>query len=188
MAQIYVSQIKKKARQEKAAVICEDEASFRQDSTLHSTWARKGCQPLIPVTGQRKSVKVFATIDLFTTKLVYQKNSKFNADTYLEFLEKFSRKYHEKKVHFIQDNASYHKDERVKKWFDKKKKWITVYHLPPYSPDYNPAEKIWKYARSAGTHNQYFKNEAEINHCVDKVLMEIQRNPCVFENYLKSFI
>jgi len=45
-------------------LIFTDEASFRQDSTLHATWSRIGCPPEVPVTGQRKSVKIFGAIEL----------------------------------------------------------------------------------------------------------------------------
>ena len=34
--------LKKNARAQGAALIHSDEASFRQDSTLHATWARRG--------------------------------------------------------------------------------------------------------------------------------------------------
>jgi transposase len=42
----------KKARARRWALIFTDEASFRQDSTLHATWSRVGCPPEIPVTGE----------------------------------------------------------------------------------------------------------------------------------------
>ena len=49
-----------------------DECSFRQDSTLHSTWSRVGEQPLIPKTGQRKTVKVFGAVDITKDRFIYK--------------------------------------------------------------------------------------------------------------------
>ena len=50
----------KKSRTENRALIFTNEASLRQDSTLHATWSRLGHPPEIPVSGERKSVKSWA--------------------------------------------------------------------------------------------------------------------------------
>jgi hypothetical protein len=39
-------------------LIFTHEASCRQDSTLHAVWSRVGPPPEIPVTGERKNVKI----------------------------------------------------------------------------------------------------------------------------------
>ncbi len=94
MAPLYLSQSKKKARAQGAALIHGDEASFRQDSTLHATWARRGVQPQVPVTGQRRSVKVFACVEIHSARFLYRRDSVFNAETYLDFLEQVARHYY----------------------------------------------------------------------------------------------
>ena len=72
-------------------MIFEDECSFRQDGTLHRTWSRKGCQPLIPTTGKRKSVKIFGCVDIIKTRFIYKTSEVFNANTYGAFLEILAR-------------------------------------------------------------------------------------------------
>ena len=172
----------------RTALVFEDEVSFRQDSTLHATWARRGQQPLVPVTGQRKSVKIFGCVDVFSARFHYKQDDVFNADTYLEFLEQVVRRYYRKKIFYIQDNASYHKDSAVWDWFGDNRKWIEVYNLPPYSPEFNAAEPLWKYTRKNGTHNKYFANKDEINAAITGVFEIIQNNPEQIRGYLKPFI
>jgi hypothetical protein len=87
--------------------------SFRQDSTLHATWARKGHQPLIPVTGARKSIKIFGSVELRSARFLYQRAKVFNSDTYINYLERLARYYYPRRVYHIQDNASYHKKKEV---------------------------------------------------------------------------
>ncbi len=77
----------KKARDEGARIVFEDEASFRQDSTLYRTWSRIGEQPLVPVTGQRESVKVFGCVDIQSAEFEYMMDDVFNHKTYMVFLE-----------------------------------------------------------------------------------------------------
>lgn len=169
-------------------MIFEDEASFRQDATLHSTWSRRGCQPLIPVTGQRKSVKIFGCIDMFATRFLYYRDEVFHAQTYLVFLEQIARKYHRRKVHFIQDNAPYHKDRDVWVWFRDNRKWLEVHNLPPYSPELNAQEPLWKYTRKNGTHNKCFKSQEEIYDTLVRVFTEMQTHPIRIKGYLQPFL
>jgi len=101
--------LKKKAKIEGAALLYEDEAFFRQDPTLYQTWARVGCQPEIPTMGQKRTLKIFGTIELFCARFLYHFQTVFNAETYIEYLEMILKKYFPRKIHLIQDNASYHK-------------------------------------------------------------------------------
>lgn len=188
MASLYLSKHKKKAHDIDAAVIFEDEASFRQDSTLHQTWGRRGVQPEVLITGQRKSVKVFGSIEIRSAKFIFYRETVFNASTYLDYLEILAKKYFRRKVFLIQDNASYHKDGLVWLWFKDNRKWLEVYLLPPYSPDFNASEFIWRYTRRNGTHNRYFVTEAELVATIEAVFKKIQSNPNEIMGYLNPFL
>lgn len=108
-----------------------DEASFRQDSTLHATWSRVGHPPEVPVTGERKSVKILGAIELWRSRFHYKQDATFNAVTYLGFLEQLARHYRRRGAILIQDNASYHKDAEVWRWFSTNRHWLEVHHCPP---------------------------------------------------------
>ena len=168
-------------------MIYDDEASFRQDSTLHQTWSRLGCQPLIPVTGQRKSLKVFGAVDLFAARFLYKFTEVFNAKTYMAYLEQIARAYFPRKTVLIQDNASYHKDKNVWLWFGENRKWLTVYNLPPYCPELNATERLWHHTRLTGTHNRYFVTLDELHDTITRVLKSIQKRPEQIRGYLKPF-
>ena len=124
---------------------------------------------------------------MHTAKFIYKRDAVFNAQTYLSFLEKIARQYHKKKIFYIQDNASYHKDGSVWEWFKDHRKTIEVHNLPPYSPEFNAAEPLWKYTRKIGTHNRYFESEDEIIDTLEIVFKKIQRNPENIRGYLKPF-
>lgn len=188
MAPLYLSESKKKALDLKAAVIYEDEASFRQDSTLYCTWSRKGRQPLVPVTGQRKSVKIFGCVDIHAARFHYHRDEIFNAASYLLFLDQIARKYYRRNVFFIQDNASYHHHTDVMAWFHENRKWWKNYYLPPYSPELNATERLWHHVRITGTHNRYFVTEEELVGTLKLVFRSMQRRPDQIQGYLRPFI
>lgn len=141
----------------------------------------------MPVTGQRKRIKIFGCVDVFSGRFNYRRDKVFNSDIYLDFLEQVARRYHGQKVYYIQDNASYHKKSEVWDWFKDNRDWITVYNLPAYSPEYNAAEPLWKYTRKVGTHNRYFESEDEIIDTLNQVFHGIQKNPQKIMGYLKPF-
>jgi transposase len=49
-------------------------------------------------------------------------------------------------LHLIVDNSSVHKNGKIRRYL-KKHPDVFLYFLPPYSPEYNPVEKIWWWAK-----------------------------------------
>ena len=57
--------------------------------------------------------------------------------------------WHKKAIHLIEDlNNTEYADIRAK---------VRVIRMPPYSPDLNPIEQVWRITRREVTHNRYFK-------------------------------
>jgi hypothetical protein len=69
----------------------------------------------VPVTGDRKSVKILGAIDVWDTRFQYRQEPVFNTLTYLAFLEQLARGYRHRGAILIQDGASYHKKAEVLK-------------------------------------------------------------------------
>ena len=168
-------------------MIFTDEASFRQDSTLHATWSRVGHPPEVPVTGERKSVKILGAIELHQAAFHYKRDSVFNAGTYLGFMKQLARRYRRQGAILIQDNASYHKDKDVWAWFKLNRDWLEVHNLPPYSPQLNPTEPLWGHTRRNGTHNRFFRTEVELVDTLSRVFTEMQEEPQSIRGYLSPF-
>ena len=107
-----------------------------------------GCPPEVPVTGERKNVKIFGAIDLWRTRFHYAQDTVFNASTYGAFLEQLGRCYRRRGAMLIQDNASYHKDKDIWSWFKSHRHWLEVHQLPAYCPELNPTERLWQHAQN----------------------------------------
>lgn len=193
MGSIYIPKFKKKAYQENGIIIYEDEASFRQNSTLHQTWAPIAKQPVVPTKGQRNSQKVFGAVAPQTAECIFKMQKEyFNHDTYISFLEdnvlpKYWRK-GKGRIYLIQDNATYHKKSETYDWFSKKRKYIEVQCLPPYHPELNAAEKLWWYTRKEVTHNRYFAEEKELQGSLRKTFLKIEKNPIAVKGLVRPFL
>jgi transposase len=190
VAALHISPVEKKTAEQNGKLVFEDEASFRQDSTLYRTWSRVGQQPLVPVTGARQSAKIFGCVEVYDATFVYGSDEVFNGHTYVNFLEQrmapcFYRR--GRKVIYIQDNASYHKEEEVQEWFESNRQWLEVQPLPAYSPEFNAAEPLWHHTRVHGTHNRCFINRQEIMESLRRVFHDMQRHTERILGYLRPF-
>lgn len=139
------------------------------------------------MTGARKSVKIFGAIEIYRAEFYYKQDTVFNAETYLSFLEVVARHYRRRGAILVQDNASYHKDGDVWAWFKRNRGWLDVHQLPPYSPEFNAAERLWQYTRKNGTHNRYFLSTDELLCTLVRVFDEIQECPSMIRGYLLPF-
>lgn len=145
-----------RAKQRGALILFGDEASFAQWGSLGYTWAPVGRQPLVKTCGKRKAYKVFGLIEFFSGRFFHQGiEGKFNADSYIAFLRQVLAET-EEPLFLIQDNAPYHRAAKVKQFVAEQAGRLSVYHLPGYSPDYNPIEFLWRAVKRRATHNHYF--------------------------------
>ncbi len=177
----------KAACRQGTALVFADEVSFRQDSTLAQTWARRGQTPRVPVTGERHSVKVFGCIEIYSGRFLFHFEPVFHASAYLRFLEQVARAYDPQPLHYIHDNASYHLDGQVQGWLAAERRWWHTHALPKYSPEDNAAEPIWRHVRRKGTHNRYFAHRQELAATLVRCFRSIQQAPIQIDGYLQPF-
>jgi transposase len=96
----------------------------------------------------------YVTENLFT--LAKRKNSM--PQSCWQFLKQLHHKSlrSAKRVVVILDNAKYHHALLHKAWREEVKPRFTLNFLPPYSPELNPIERVWKLTRRLCLHNVYF--------------------------------
>ena len=73
----------------------------------------------------------------------------------IRFFKKIEEAYPDKqKVHVFCDNAPYYRNKAVKKYLATAK--IVLHFLPPYSPNLNPIERLWKWMKERVLYNAYY--------------------------------
>jgi len=165
------------AREKQAGIFFEDEEAFAQWGSLNYTWAPIGVQPTVKTSGIRKAYRVFGLLDCFRGKLYHRGlEGKFNSATYIDFLNWMLSEV-EGQIILIQDNAPYHTSGQLQDFFRAHADRLTVYQLPPYSPELNPIEKLWKKVKKEATHLRYFPQFADLVTEVDKALVKLAKLP-----------
>ncbi len=128
--------------------------------------------PILQHAPTRKSIALFGAVQANTGQMVSTMTSIFNAETFLEFLKIILKKRKRgKKLVLILDNARYHHAIMIQPWLNKNKKSIKLMFLPPYSPDLNNIERVWKMTRRLCTHNRYFSTLGQLA-CIVKKQMK----------------
>jgi len=191
MDPVYLPQSKKNAKRENAVIVYEDEASFRQTPTFHRTWAPLNSQPKIPTHGQRNTQKIFGAIALLSGDFQYMHlEGSFDYESYIAYLDNvlvphFYKRNH--RIYLIHDNASYHTKPEVEEWKIKNSKYVEVFNLPKYSPEFNAQERIWHHTRMKATHNRYYDTKEKLCEVLFSTFANIQKDPQEVMGYLRPF-
>jgi transposase len=170
--------ILRQAKEKPALLLFGDEASFAQWGTIGYTWALKGVQPTVKTSGIRKAYRVFGLLDCFGGTLYQQglEGKKFNSATDANFLTWVLTQTSDHLI-VIQDNAKYHTSAEMQTFYAKHKDRLTVYQLPPYSPDLNPIEGLWKKVKKEATHLKWFPPFSDLVTTVKTTLTKLAGLP-----------
>jgi transposase len=119
-------------------------------------WIRKGFRKELCANSGRSRLNLSGAIDLISKKLHIQEDKTLNAESTLAFLEKIEKAYPTKsKIHLYCDNARYYKNKTVMAYLEKSR--VKLHFLPPYSPNLNPIERLWKWMKERVMYNTYYE-------------------------------
>lgn len=119
--------------------------------------------PVVLHAPTRKSIACFGAVNMHTGKLVTAFEPKFNADSFERFLKRLlKRRPRNKRLVVVLDNAKYHHARALRSFLHRHRRKLTLLFLPPYSPELNPIERVWKLTRRLATHNRHFSTLSDV--------------------------
>jgi transposase len=139
-------EIRRTIREFQAILYCQDEASIALAPLLGKTWAVRGQPRKVPVTGKRGSISALSAISP-RGRLVFRLHDKRIASAeVIDFLGQLLRHHPRRHLVVVMDQAPPHTSKITTKYIDSQPR-LHVFHLPPYSPDWNPDEKVWNHLK-----------------------------------------
>ena len=135
-----------------------DECHMQQHGSRYTMWVPpEEKDPVLLHAPGRESMSVFGAVRVDTGRLLTLTSKTFNAETFQDFLDYLMRRtYRKREIHVILDNARYHHAKLLRPWLKQYSGDIILDYLPPYSPELNPIERVWKLTRRLCVHNRYF--------------------------------
>jgi transposase len=137
-----------------------DEVHFQQQGSRCRMWVPpEEKDPIVYHHPTRKSVGYFGAVRLRDGTLVFRRETgKFNGESFWNFLKVLQQtsRVAGRRVLVISDNAQYHRSRLHLDWRLQQAPQFALDFLPPYSPELNPIERVWKLTRRLCLHNRYF--------------------------------
>ncbi|MCP4653352.1 MAG: IS630 family transposase [Candidatus Omnitrophica bacterium] len=130
-------------------------------------WIRKGTNKPIATTASKTRVNLLGSINLETMNVTIAPHETIDGKAMRKHFKSLRKKYPKAlKIHLITDRGSYNVSAETKKAAHEF--GIILHPLPPYSPNLNPIERLWKVMNEQVRNNRVFKNAQEFR----KVILE----------------
>lgn len=157
---------------ENTVLLAQDESRFVSESNRITSWSTKGTA--ISYRGYRygTALNCFGSFNLNDGHLISSFHDKGNAIETIEHFKIVRKYYEDKPIAYLIDNASWHKTKKVKEYC--KDNDIILLFLPPYSPEYNPIERVWGYLKSK-VKNLYFSTAKKFTDFITDLLQNINQ-------------
>ncbi len=139
----------------------EDEAGFGRINKPKRCWCNKAIRPSVPCHHIREYRYAYGAVEPATGEHFFLVMPRCDSACMNVYLASLSKEFPEDQILLVCDGASWHRSKALKVPDN-----ITLLGIPPYTPEMNPIEQIWKQLRSMGFRNEIFKS---LNHVVDRL-------------------
>jgi len=101
-----------------------------------------------------------------------QTTGSINAQVVIELIKKIHRKYSKEEITLVMDNARYQYNAEVRALAESL--GIELLYLPPYSPNLNLIERVWKLVKSKCLRNKYYENFDDFQTAIDEFVYSMK--------------
>ncbi len=150
----------------------QDEGRFGLLGTPRRCWAPRGSRPIVGARLERKYLYAFGAVsphDGVVDSLVLPW---VNAETMSMFLTEVAQRHANEFVLMVMDQAGWHLAGELGVPAN-----MRLMFLPPYSPELNPAEHLWKALREECFANDVFKDLRAVEDTLVQGLVALEANP-----------
>lgn len=130
-------------------VLVADEARITWEAEIRRAWLKKNEKTIIKVHRSNEYQNYFGALNLKSRKAHAIRIDWQDTEEIIKALEGLSKNYPDKRICLIWDNARWHKSKKLR---EKLRKGNSLEHIhlinfPPYAPDVNPEEHVWKFGK-----------------------------------------
>ncbi len=157
------------------ALLFGDETSIELNRRLCKIWWIKGERPEILVDSGRKRLNLIGTIDVTNHTGFFAEIKTLDAVQFLRFLKGLLKHVQiPGKIYFVLDNARAHHAKKLRFFLKKNADRLQLIFLPPYSPDFNPIELLWRDIKKDVNTNEYFQTLDELHAVLYEYLQQFK--------------
>lgn len=157
----------------------QDESRFGLFTKNGKALTAKGVKPICPFQQVFQSTYIYGAFSPINGNHFMLELPRCNSENFQAFLNEFSIEIPNELKIVVLDNGAFHKASTLQI-----PKNIVLIFLPPYSPELNPAEKIWQHIKRAFT-NRLYSNLEQLSQFIteasNNITPEIVMKTCRFQ-------
>ncbi len=151
-----------------AVLYYADAAHPTHNTRCTRAWCAVGEErPLLTVSG-RERVNLNAALNAYApTQVLLDETDCVNAQSTKRLYEKLLAAHPDKRrIYVVCDNARYYKNKELRAWLADKP--LVQVFLPPYSPNLNLIERLWKYLRQKIINSTFYRTKGEFRQAIHR--------------------
>ena len=122
-------------------------------------WIKKGHEMVIQANTGRQRINLNGAYCIEDHSAVIHEAEMINAQSTIALFKEIMRKQPLGFIYIILDNARYYRSEMVSEFVSRNSR-IRLMFLPPYSPNLNVIERLWRFFKKNVTYNTYYEDFA----------------------------
>jgi transposase len=166
-----------------AQIFFADEAGMRSDYHAGTTWAPRGQTPEVRSTGQRVSVQMISAVSAGGQLHFMIHEGRTTAQVFVKFLQQLMLG-QTRKIFLVVDNHSIHTAGVVKEYVASTDGQLELHYLPPYSPQLNPDEQVWKNVKERVA-KQKPTDRASLRSLIEQALKRLQELSQIVKGFFR---
>jgi len=171
-----VPKIRKTVEKYRAILYFQDEANVSLTAFLGKTWSPCGQTPKAKVTGKRGGVAAMSAVSRQGNLLFRLHNKRIASPEVIDFLKQMLTHHNQRHLVVVMDQAPPHTSKKTKSYIDSQER-LHVFHLPKYSPDWNPDEKVWNHLKHQELTRHQAKTKEELTKLARRKLQSMAKRP-----------
>ena len=155
------------------AAVYLDEVDVHLNPKIGLDWMNRGKQKEVATPGKNQKRYVCGAMDAETRVLTWARGSSKNSLLFIATLKKLAGEaYADKKViHVVLDNYRIHSSKIAQAAVESLGGRVVLHFLPPYCPDHNKIERLWRDLHANVTRNHKCRTMDELMRQVTRYLM-----------------
>jgi transposase len=138
-------------------IVFMDAVHPQHNPVLGYGWIKRGKDHEVRSNSGRQRLNINGAIDLERMEPVVRYDDTINADSTIALFDQLLLAYaYATCIYVICDNARYYRSKAVQAYLEDSR--ITLVFLPPYAPNLNPIERLWKLFKKTTLYNRYYES------------------------------
>ncbi len=141
-----VSAIQSKRDEHELKVCFVDKSHFSNEPYVQRGWQRTKAKCKVHQPKRRQSKTIFGALDIESQRMYWKQAARGNGGTLIAFLHQLHQSFPDQLLVLILNHGSIQRSKKVKA-FVAKTTCLEFQPLAPYSPEYNPIERFWRWLK-----------------------------------------